>query len=475
VLARRGIRVTVLESDAQVGGISRTVEHDGFRFDIGGHRFYTKSAAVNALWDEMLPDGFITRERFSRIFYGGKFYSYPLKPFEALMKLGPAEAVACTLSYVMAQIRPHAQPRTFEEWVVNRFGRRLFEIFFKTYTEKVWGIGCDKISSDWAAQRIGTLSLLSALLHALPVPWGRETAKTVIQTFRYPRWGPGMLWEACARTVTANGGVVRLRSHVDSCVRDGDDWVVGYVQDDGTRGEVRARHLVSSAPLTHVVKMLGPAASEHVHDAASGLKYRDFITVCLMFDCPMEFRDQWIYVHDPGVRVGRVQNFGAWSSALLPRPDTGCLGLEYFCHEGDGLWNMSDADLIDLARRELQQTGILVGAQPTTGYVLRQPKAYPVYDATYGERVDCIRQELETRYPTLYFVGRNGMHKYNNQDHAMMTGLLTAENIALGNRVFDVWRVNADADYIESGTVEVTKGTALRATPRPVTVDVTDF
>ena len=470
-LASRGVPVTVLEADVQVGGISRTVEHDGFRFDIGGHRFYTKSEAVNALWDELLDEGFITRERISRIYYGRRFYSYPLKPLEALRQLGLRQAVSCVASYLRAQVAPIPEPATFEEWVSNRFGRRLYEIFFKTYTEKVWGLRCDQISSDWAAQRIGRLSLASALWQALPMAslFG-PPAKTLTQTFRYPYRGPGQLWEACARKIEALGGRVVLRAHVDACEWRHGEWTVSYSGADGRREQLTASQLVSSAPMTQLADMLGPALSEDAREAAGGLRYRDFLTVCLMFDRPMTFDDQWIYVHEPGVKVGRVQNFGAWSDGMLPSRDTGCLGLEYFCHEGDGLWSMSDADLIALGRRELEQIGLWPGGDARTGYVLRQPKAYPVYDATYATRVERVWRDIERRLPTLHLVGRNGMHKYNNQDHAMMTGLLTARNILAGSRLYDVWRVNADAEYIEDSTIEPS-GHALRAVPMPVTAD----
>ncbi|HUR34365.1 MAG TPA: NAD(P)/FAD-dependent oxidoreductase [Vicinamibacterales bacterium] len=468
VLAKRGVPVTVVESDAIVGGISRTVEHEGYRVDIGGHRFYTKSPAVEALWNELLPDDFLQRERFSRIYYGRQFYTYPLKPFEALWRLGATEATACVLSYLASQISPIATPRTFEDWVSNRFGRRLFEIFFQTYTEKVWGMPCSQISSDWAAQRIGSLSLGSALWHVLPlVDRFGPRAKTLTQTFRYPRRGPGQLWEACAAQVERHGGHLQMQSRVDRCEWRGGEWLVGFNRSDGTRGEVRASNLVSSAPITHLVQMLGSSLSERSREAADGLKYRDFLTVCLMFDRPMAFRDQWIYVHDPGVHVGRVQNFGAWSPEMLPSATTTCLGLEYFCHEGDGLWTMSDDALIAMGEKELRRIGLWPGVAATTGCVLRQPKAYPVYDATYAARVATIREEIDERFPTLHLVGRNGMHKYNNQDHAMMTGMLTAENIMAGCRAFDVWLVNGDAEYIEEESVPAT-GTALRAVPTAV-------
>ena len=469
------LRVLVLESDPEyVGGISRTVAYNGFRFDIGGHRFFSKSEEINTLWHEILPDGFIERPRKSRIFYGDRFYDYPLNATQALANLGPWTSAKCVLSYLRAKMFPIRNPRSFRDWVVNNFGERLFEIFFKTYTEKVWGMSCDEISANWAAQRIKGLSLTSAMTDALRRSFrlnsaaGRETGvKTLIGSFKYPELGPGMMWDAAAEYVTNRGTVIEMGTTVTGLVREGDGWRVTAIGGQGGEVSWTARQVVSSAPLRDIVTSVSPLPRSA--GAAEGLKYRDFLTVVLMFDEPAPFDDNWIYVHDPSVKVGRIQNFSSWSPKMVPDPGKSCLGLEYFCFEGDELWTMDDGDLVRLAERELASIGLCSGMQPVDGVVVRQPKAYPVYDEHYVEQVESVRSEFAEGYPGLHFVGRNGMHKYNNQDHAMMTGILTAENILAGQAVFDVWAVNSDAEYQEEiGEDRLSALSSLRRTPEPV-------
>ena len=459
LLAKAGRDVHVIERDpVHVGGISRTVNHKGYLFDIGGHRFFSKSREVVALWDELLPDDFIERPRLSRIFYGGKFYSYPLKAFEALRNLGPLTSAACMMSYAYAKLRPVAEPRTFHQWVRNNFGEKLFSIFFKTYTEKVWGMSCDAISADWASQRIKGLDLLSAVLDGLkrslnlarPKRDG-DAIKTLIQSFRYPRRGPGMMWEAAAARMRGLGGRLTLDRTLDTLSWDAATrlWTVTMVSGAGERTSLTARHVVSSAALHDLVGALRPAPLSTFH--ARALRYRDFLTVALIARTERDFPDNWVYIHDPAVHVGRVQNFRSWSPELIPEAGHTCLGLEYFCFEGDGLWASSDEDLVALAKREIDHIGLIASADVVDACVVRQPKAYPVYDEDYAANVATVRRELERDYPTLHMVGRNGMHKYNNQDHAMMTAMLTVENILAGERRFDVWAVNEDAEYGESG------------------------
>jgi protoporphyrinogen oxidase len=471
LLAQGGVPVTVLESDpVYVGGISRTIEYHGYRFDIGGHRFFSKSEQIEALWSEILPDGFLVRPRLSRIYYGGRFFDYPLRPLKALRTLGPLQATACVASYARARLQPHPHPASFEDWVVNRFGRRLFDVFFRTYTEKVWGMPCAEISADWAVQRIGSLSLGSALLPEWvtnPARRRRRAAKTLTQTFRYPRLGPGMLWEACAQSVQDFGGTIRLGRHVRACHwrSDQGQWTIEHVGPDGSVASTTATDVISSAPLADLIGCLAPNPGRGARQAASDLRYRDFLTVGLIIDRRLRFEDQWIYVHDPSVRVARIQNYRAWSPDMVPDEATSSLGLEYFCREHDDLWEQRDDALVRLAWEELQRIGLAPGARFIDGHVVRQRRAYPVYDAAYAANVSRIRTDLDARFPTLHLVGRNGMHKYNNQDHAMMTGLLAAENILLGRRAFDVWRVNADAEYLEDGS---TSGLALRVVPTRV-------
>ena len=456
-LTKQTPAVIVAEKDpVHVGGISRTVTYKGFSFDIGGHRFFSKAKEVVDLWHEILPDDFIARPRLSRIYYQGKFYSYPLKAFEALTNLGAVESAACMLSYLWARAFPIPAPRTFRDWVRNQFGERLFGIFFKTYTEKVWGMTCDEISADWAAQRIKGLDLAVAIANGIKrsiggARPGRGIApKTLIESFQYPRRGPGMMWEAAAAKVVARGGRLLMGRDVERLAydRDRDLWRIDVATAEGRTESYTARHVVSSAPVRELVNKISPAPISLFH--ARALRYRDFVTVALMVNRPSLFPDNWIYIHDPSVKVGRVQNFGSWSPEMVP-PGMSCLGLEYFCFEGDGLWTSSDADLIALATQECAKVGLIAADEVVDACVVRQPKAYPVYDDAYRDNIAMVRRDLEQSYPTLHLVGRNGMHKYNNQDHAMMTAMLTARNILAGNRHYDVWDVNEDAEYHEAG------------------------
>lgn len=456
-LAKEGRDVVVLEQDTRyVGGISRTVDYKGFLFDIGGHRFFSKSKEIVDLWDEILPDDFIERPRLSRIYYRNKFYAYPLRAFEALGNLGIFTSTLCMASFGWAKAFPVRAPKTFHQWVRNQFGERLFSIFFKTYTEKVWGMSCDEISADWAAQRIKGLDLGSAILDGLRRSLGLNrsggaAAKTLIESFRYPRRGPGMMWEACAAKVRSLGGRVVMDRRVEGLAfdRTSSRWTVTAVGSDGTKETYVCRNVISSAPIRELMASIAPTPLSLLH--ARELKYRDFLTVVLIGRPQKELPDNWVYIHDPSVKVGRVQNFRSWSPEMIPDGVSTCLGLEYFCFEGDGLWTSSDADLIELAKTEIGRIGLMNPDEVYDASVVRQPKAYPVYDEDYARNVEMIRLEIAGSYPGLHLVGRNGMHKYNNQDHAMMTGLLTALNIIAGETRFDVWQVNEDAEYGEAG------------------------
>jgi protoporphyrinogen oxidase len=472
LLTKAGRRVTVIERDPRyVGGISRTVNYKDYLFDIGGHRFFSKSKEVVDLWREILPDDFVSRPRLSRIYYKRKFFAYPLRAFEALIKLGPINSTLCVLSYLKARAAPVRQPRTFHQWVANQFGERLFSIFFKTYTEKVWGISCDELSADWAAQRIKGLNLVTAVLDALTRSLGLkrggkegEVVKTLIETFDYPRKGPGMMWEAAAAKTRAQGGEILMGHDLAEAAWDAARrvWRVTARDADGQNRTLTARHVISSAAITELTSVLSPAPDSL--PAAQSLRYRDFLTVALIARQAKEFPDNWIYIHDPAVKVGRIQNFRSWSPDMVPDPDHACLGLEYFCFEGDGAWGARDEDLIALAKREIAYIGLVNPDDVIDACVVRQAKAYPIYDDAYQDHVAAVRADLETNFPTLHLVGRNGMHKYNNQDHAMMTAMLTVENILAGARRFDVWQVNEDAEYAEagvSGAVEALKSERL--------------
>ncbi len=466
LLAKHGVPVTVVEADPQyVGGISRTVNYKGFLCDIGGHRFFSKSQAVEDLWTELLPNDMLERPRSSRICYNGHLFTYPLKPLEALRKLGPSESIRCVLSYLHARIFPFTHPSNFEEWVTNQFGSRLFRIFFKTYTEKVWGMDCKDISADWAAQRIQGLSLSKAVFHSLlpkkPAPRG-SVVKSLINSFRYPRRGPGMMWEAAAQKTRDCGGEVLMGHAVVALDYNaaGESWQVCCRASDGCRRTLHASHVISSAPLRQLAAGLSPALSAEAASAAASLKYRDFLVVALILKDRRLFPDNWIYIHDPSVKVGRIQNFKSWSPEMVPDPSLCCYGLEYFCFEGDGLWTAANEELLALATRELVQLGFAASEDVLDGHVVRQAKAYPVYDADYAVHVETVRQETAALFPTLHFIGRNGMHKYNNQDHAMMTAMLTVENILAGKKRHDVWNVNQDAEYHETQGEVTTNKTA---------------
>ncbi|MFZ1218835.1 MAG: NAD(P)/FAD-dependent oxidoreductase [Chthoniobacterales bacterium] len=477
LLSKNNVPVTVLEADpVYVGGISRTATYKGFHFDIGGHRFFSKSKEVNDFWNEILPDDMLDRPRSSRIFYNGKFFAYPLRAFEALIKLGVVRSTLCVLSYFKAKMFPVKNPRNFEDWVTNQFGKRLFNTFFKTYTEKVWGMSCKEISADWAAQRIKGLSLGSAIRNALlPAKQPKDSSKvikTLINCFKYPRKGPGMMWEACAEKTKAMGGQIAMGTKVVGLDYDaaGETWLVSCKNAQGETQVIEAEHVISSAPMRELVRGIRPAVSEPVKVAAGSLKYRDFLTVMLIVKNRDAFHDNWIYIHDPNVKVGRIQNFRSWSPEMVPDADKACYGLEYFCFEHDGVWDAKDEELIKLAEQELLQIGLAKSGDVLDGTVVRQKKAYPVYDDEYATHVETIREELESRYPNLHLVGRNGMHKYNNQDHAMMTAMLCVENILADTKLYDVWDVNGDAEYHEAGhaaTAE-TNGTALRDVPSRV-------
>ena len=470
-LTKHGRGCVVLEADPQmVGGISRTDVYKGYRFDIGGHRFFSKSDEVTALWREVLGDQLITRSRMSRIYYNRRFFDYPLRPLNALTNLGVVRSALAVASYVKAKVRPIAPERSYEDWVVNRFGRRLFDTFFKTYTEKVWGMRTDAMSPDWAAQRIKGLNLTNAVVHALAGSLGLgkkakpkgKVIKTLIDSFEYPRLGPGQMWEVTRDRVAERGGEVVQDRRVARVEHDGRN-VTAFVAVDsaGREHAYRGRHYLSTLPVRNLVRALDPPPPPEVLAAAGALKYRDFLTVVLIVDQPDAFPDNWIYIHEPEVRVGRVQNFKNWSPDLVPDPSRCSLGLEYFCFEGDDLWSASDADLVALGRKEIDAIGLVKADKVVDGCVVRMPKAYPVYDEHYQANLDVIRGWL-AGLGNLHLAGRNGMHKYNNQDHSMMTALLVARNV-MGLGRYDPWRVNTDAEYHEE---EDRSQKAGRAVPR---------
>ena len=465
-LTKAGRTSTILETTSMVGGISRTVERDGWRFDLGGHRFFTKVQPVEDLWHEILPDeDFLMRPRMSRIFYEGKYFDYPLKASNALSNLGIIEAVRCVLSYFWARAKVSIKKlfgrdepeASLQDWITNRFGKRLFDHFFKTYNEKVWGVPASKLQADWAAQRIKNMSLwnagINAIVDTLPswVPFvhkGKSTDITsLIEEFQYPKYGPGMMWETCRDKVVAGGSEVLMKHRVVRIEHE-DGRAVRVVANAGGDDIVYAAdEVISSMPMSQLLKAMDPAPPAEVIAAADDLRYRDFLTVALVVPESAGFPDNWIYIHSPDVIVGRIQNFGSWSPYMVKEGRT-CLGLEYFVFEGDELWNSTDEDLIALATKELQLIGLIEPGRVEAGYVVRVPKAYPFYDERYKANVQVLRDWLAESVPNVHPVGRNGMHRYNNQDHSMYTAMVTVENLISGTH-HDVWEVNVDEEYHE--------------------------
>jgi protoporphyrinogen oxidase len=461
-LDRAAIHSVVLEKDELVGGLSRTVSHRGYRFDVGGHRFFTKVQAVERFWHDVLGHDFLRRPRLSRILYRGHYFAYPLKPLNVLLGLGPLESLRVALSYLAARMRPRQPEVSLEDWVINRFGEVLYRAFFKTYTEKVWGLACSDIGAEWAAQRIRGLSLTRAALAAL-VPGSSRGIKTLVDAFNYPRLGPGQMWERVRDGLAMQGRPVLMGMEVDAIHHsDGRVVAVDARRAHGGHRRFHVSHVISSMPLRELIEKLQPAPPPAVIVAAKALRYRDFLTVGLIIRGAKLFPDNWIYIHDPQVRVGRVQNFGNWSSDLVPEREHSSLGMEYFCFEGDDLWTTSDEELVALATREGEELGLVPAERVEDGIVIRMPKAYPVYDAEYATHLQVLREYLG-RFSNLHPVGRNGLHKYNNQDHSMFTAMLAVRNI-LGES-HDVWAVNADCDYHEEISDD------LRAT-QPVTGSV---
>lgn len=443
-LVKRGIPPIVLEKSNQVGGLARTETYKGYRFDIGGHRFFTKTEEVQNSWREMLKEDFLRVPRLSRIHHQGKFFHYPLNLSNVLSHLGIVESLTILFSYGMAAIHPYPEEKTLEQWVINRFGSRLYKTFFKAYTEKVWGIPCDRIQADWAAQRIKGLSLISAVSNAL---YRNDGVKTLVHEFHYPVYGTGMMWQRFQKIVESLDGEVCLETEVVG-LKCEDDRIKSIVARKAGRFiEVPGDHYLSTIPLVELITCLDPPPPEEVLRAAQSLFYRDLILIGLIVDHPNLFPDQWIYIHSPQVKVSRIQNFKNWSIGMVPDPMKTSLGMEYFCTEGDGLWMRSDPELVDLATRELIHLGLAKEGEVKEGVVFRQCKAYPVYDRDYRKNLEMIRQFLKD-IENLQSIGRNGMHRYNNQDHSMLTAMFAVKNLLGENH--DLWGVNVDPSYYEN-------------------------
>ncbi len=447
VLGLRGAPGVVFEADGAVGGIAKTVEYDGFRFDLGGHRFFTKLAPVQRLWEDVMGEDFLVRPRLSRIYYDGKFLAYPLQARDVVKRLGVYESAMCSLSYLWSRLsagREHQE--TFEDWVTARFGRRLYDAFFASYTEKLWGIPGSEIRSEWAVQRIKDFSFWRALLAALHLQ--RRKVTTLIEEFHYPRLGPGQMWERMQARVEGRGIPVRLRHRATAIRHEHDVVHTLVVETEGRTLELPVDAVLSSIPLSELVLSLEPAAPDEILAAAGRLRYRSLCLVALIIDREQPFPDNWIYLHDPGTRAGRVQNFGAWSPDMV-KPGTTCLGVEYFCFEGDEIWELPDDQAVALATDELARIGLVEPSDVRDGVKVRVPKAYPMYDGDYREAVAVLHGYL-AGFENLKTFGRNGLHRYNNQDHSMWTAILATLNLLDGSH-HDVWAVNTEAAYHEEG------------------------
>ncbi len=456
MLQQAGAKVTVLEGTDMVGGISQTATYKGYRFDIGGHRFFTKIGPVQKMWEEVLGDQFIRVPRLSRIFYDGSFFDYPLKARNALSGLGLFRAIAIVLSYAKAQVRPNPVEENFEQWVTNRFGKKLYEIFFKTYTEKVWGIPCTEIRAEWAAQRIQNLSLGKAILNAASMTRRSTKIKSLIDEFSYPRLGPGQMWELTRDKIVERGGEVVMNTKAKKhLVVDGRVRAIVAEDASGAERTFEGEHFVSSMPVRSLVRSLDPTPPPDIVASGEGLRYRDFLVVALICDAEDLFPDNWIYIHSTGVKVGRIQNFNNWSKAMVPEAGRTCVGMEYFCFEGDGTWTSPDEELIELAKKEIDELGLVNKELIADGTVVRMPKAYPIYDAAYRDHLDKVRTFLDP-ISNLHLVGRNGLHKYNNQDHSMLTSMMVAWNMQGAQH--DIWAVNTDFEYHEEQRVETPSG-----------------
>ena len=448
-LAKRGEQAIVLEKSGTVGGMCRTVERNGYYFDLGGHRFFTKFDEVQELWEEILGDNLLLRPRLSRIYYKGRFFDYPLKASNALRNLGLFESARCMASYGRAKLRTQDEEHSFEDWVSNRFGYRLFDIFFRSYTEKVWGIPTSEIGADWAAQRIKNMELSTAVIGALRRPIekvvGRgSTVASLIEEFHYPRTGPGLMYDKMRDKVLEMGGDIRMFHEVVGIDHEGDTVTGVQVKTEEGLITFEADHVLSSIPLTLLVR--GMAPPQPIIEATQQLQYRNLLTVNLIVDAPKLFPDNWIYVHEPALHLGRIQNYKNWSPDMVPDQSKTSLGLEYFCSDHETLWNMSDDELVALGKKEIAATGLTKGATVIDGSVVRVPRAYPVYARGYEQHLDQIIDYVRG-FKNLQPMGRYGMFKYNNSDHSILTALLSVENIAGGKH--NVWAVNTETEYHE--------------------------
>ena len=452
-LARAGVHVEVFEAGPEVGGLARTIELWNQKVDIGPHRFFSSERKINELWLEVVGRDYEMVNRLTRIYYRKRFFYYPLKPFNALRNLGPLQAIACLLSYVWERLHPTKPDGTFENWVRSRFGNRLFQIFFKTYSEKLWGLSCRQLDSDFAAQRIKKLSLYEAIKNAF---FGNRKSqhKTLVDQFAYPNEGSGMVYRRMAAFVVQRGGSVNLRTPVKR-VLSRDQTAYGIELENGSVRDFD--HVVSSMPLSLMVARLSEAP-EAVRESASTLKFRNTILIYLNVQSVDLFPDQWLYIHSDDLRTGRITNFRNWIPSLYANEQSSILALEYWCYEEEMLWKQDDDELVKMATQEIRRTGLIGKAAVSDGFVHRISRSYPVYHIGYREKLKPIEDYLRS-VRNLSVIGRYGSFKYNNQDHSLLMGMLAAENIAQG-ATNDLWEINTDYDTYQESYVITSTGLA---------------
>ncbi|MCH7504592.1 NAD(P)/FAD-dependent oxidoreductase [PVC group bacterium] len=445
-LGKNQVKTTVIEREAQVGGLCRTVVRNGNYYDIGGHRFFSKNKEVNELWHDVLKDDILYVKRKSRIYYRSKYYHYPLRLLNVVQNLGLCNSLLCVGSYAWSLLKKPGDDKTFEGWVINRFGARLYKIFFKTYTEKVWGIPCKKLSSDWAVQRIQGMSMKRAILDAVFKNQSRKT-KSFIKNFLYPMYGPGQFCQKLQKFTEQFGVDYRCETDVISIHHNHNRVTHVYArQKDSRMSEYHADIFFSSIPISVLLERFDPKPPKEVMDSVSQLNFRSFLVVNLVLNKENIFDDNWIYIHEPKVRVARIQNYKNWSHYMVKDLTKTTLGMEYFVNENDDVWSMTDADLINQALGELQGLNLCPRDKYLEGFVIRVPKVYPIYDEFYQEHLNKIKEYL-SRFKNLQVMGRCGMFRYDNSDHAILTGLFAARNFFESH--YDLWAVNTEKEYHE--------------------------
>ncbi len=433
LLKTKKFRVTVLERDNIIGGLGRTNDYKGYKFDIGPHHFITEDLSIEKWWKELMGPDFIKHNRFTRIYYNKRYFNYPLNGINVIKNLSFIECVSCVLSYLKYTLFPIKNIQSFEDWVTNKFGYRLFSIFFKTYTEKVWGISCDKISSDWASQRIKGFSMAKAIFYAFFGKWFKKNApRTLSDEFYYPPYGSGQLWNKVAANLKKfEGGKLYLDQEVVSIEHEDGKIIsvlAGDSSEDTTLKRYEADYFLSTMPLKILISSLNPLPSKDIIKAANSLRYRGLITVNVIIDKKDIFPDHWIYIHDKGVKMGRIGNMGNFSSKMLANENHSSLSIEYFTYIGEDLWMLSDEELLKLGREELEILGIAKKQEVLDGMVVKSSEAYPVYDENYKEHLKTVLDYLGT-FSNLYLMGRNGLHRYNNMDLAMLSAMKAVDEI----------------------------------------------